>query len=335
MFPAFIVRKTAYASYEAQKRHDLAMQVGYQHVFVPYNSIDMVDEHLYHWETGEMEFDRCMIARPVDMQAPTDDSPFFYKFEKGIPTVLSSLLGYAVLFSLLVLIAPAIYRISRYKEYVSKIKKKEDREKRREKYLLSRLKSEKNRMKLEKRNRTSLAKFVLFFSILGFGFMVIEISLFQKFILFLGHPTLSLSVLLFSLLISSGLGSLFSNRFQKDSLLKKVSMISLIIASIIIIYIVVLPFIFNAFLSSDVLIRVLISGILLFPLGFLMGIPFPSGMGVMGRSYKKDIPWMWGINGTFSVMGSAFAIMIAMTAGFTGGLITGAFGYFVIFLMFR
>ncbi len=66
-----------------------------------------------------------------------------------------------------------------------------------------------------------------------------------------------------------------------------------------------------------------------------MGIPFPSGISLMRKGFKKEIPWMWGINGTFSVLGSAFAIMIAMTSGFTGGLITGAFGYFIIFIMFR
>jgi hypothetical protein len=101
------------------------------------------------------------------------------------------------------------------------------------------------------------------------------------------------------------------------------------------VYIVILSSIFNALLSLDILARAIISGILLFPLGFLMGIPFPSGISLMKKSYKKDIPWMWGINGSFSVMGSAFAIMIAMTSGFTGGLIVGALGYFIVFLMFR
>jgi hypothetical protein len=335
MFPAFIVRKTPYSSFEAQARHDLAMQVGYQHVFVPYNSIDMVDEHLYHWETGEMEFERCMAPRPVDMRASTDDSPFFYKFEKGIPQSLSAIMGYAVLITLAVLIVPAIYRIFIYKKYVSKIRKKKERIKRRKKYLLNRSKSKKNRMKLEKLNQISLAKFVIYFSTLGFVFMVIEISLFQKFILFLGHPTLSLSVLLFSILISGGLGSLFSHFFKEESLLKKISMVSVLIPIIIIIYIVTLPFIFNVFLSSEIFIRALISGILTFPLGFLMGIPFPSGISLMRHSYKKDIPWMWGINGSFSVLGSAFAIVMAMSSGFTAGLISGAIGYFVIFLIFR
>jgi hypothetical protein len=335
MFPAFIVRKTPYSSFEAQTRHDLAMQVGYQHVFVPYTSQNMVDEHLYHWESGEMEFEVCMAPRPVDMRAPTDDSPFFYKFEKGIPESLSSILGYAVFISLAVLIVPAIYRVFTYKKYVSKIRKNRERIEKRKKYLLNRLKSKKNRIKLEKLNQISLAKFVLYFSTLGFVFMVIEISLFQKFILFLGHPTLSLSVLLFSILISGGLGSLFSHFFKEESLLKKISMVSVLIPIIIIIYIITLPLIFNVFLSSGIFIRGLISGILIFPLGFLMGIPFPSGISLMRHSYKKDIPWMWGINGSFSVLGSAFAIVMAMSYGFTGGLIIGAFGYFLIFLVLR
>jgi hypothetical protein len=276
-----------------------------------------------------------MAPRPVDMRAPTDDSPFFYKFEKGIPESLSSILGYAVFISLAVLIVPAIYRVFTYKKYVSKIRKNRERIEKRKKYLLNRLKSKKNRIKLEKLNQISLAKFVLYFSTLGFVFMVIEISLFQKFILFLGHPTLSLSVLLFSILISGGLGSLFSHFFKEESLLKKISMVSVLIPIIIIIYIITLPLIFNVFLSSGIFIRGLISGILIFPLGFLMGIPFPSGISLMRHSYKKDIPWMWGINGSFSVLGSAFAIVMAMSYGFTGGLIIGAFGYFLIFLVLR
>jgi spermidine synthase/MFS family permease len=335
MFPAFIVRKTAYNPSEAQERHDLAMLVGYQHVFVPYTSRNMVDLHLYHWESGEMSFDRCMSPLALEMSAPTDDSPFFYKYEKGIPTTLSSLFGYTLLLSFIVLFVPSIYRLSIYKDYVAKIRKKRERSKRRDKYLKGRSKSKKYSKKPEKSLQISLKKFVLFFSILGFGFMVIEISLFQKFILFLGHPTLSLSILLFSLLISGGLGSLFSNYLPEESLLKKVSMISLVIMSIIIIYIIILPIIFNTFLGSDIFNRALISGILLFPLGFLMGIPFPSGMRMIRHSYSKDIPWMWGINGTFSVLGSVSAIVIAMTSGFTGALVSGALGYFVIFLIFR
>jgi hypothetical protein len=335
MFPAFIVRKNPYTYSEAKDRHDLAMQVGYQHVYVPFNSIDMVDEHLYHWESGEMKFEVCMASRPVDMRAPTDDSPFFYKFEKGIPQSLSLILGYALLITLAILIAPAIYRIFIFKKYVSKIRKKRERLIRRKKYLSNRSKSKNNPVELEKIDQVSLAKFVLYFSILGFVFMVIEISLFQKFILFLGHPTLSLSVLLFSLLISGGLGSLFSHFQKEESLPKKISMISVLIPIILIIYILTLPIIFNVFLSSGIFFRGLLSGILIFPLGFLMGIPFPSGISLMRHNYKKDIPWMWGINGATSVLGSAFAIVMAMGSGFTGGLILGAFGYLIIFLVFR
>jgi predicted membrane-bound spermidine synthase len=335
MFPAFIVKKDPYSVSEAKVRHDLAMRLGYQHVFVPYNSPIMVDAHFYHWENGIMEFETCMAPIQVDMRASTDDSPFFYKFEKGIPPILSSVIGYAFLISLLVLIVPAMYRVSIYKNHFLRVKNKKEKIKKRKDFLSKRKRVGNGREKPETTNNLSISKLVLFFSILGFVFMIIEISLFQKFILFLGHPTLSLSVLLFSLLISSGLGSLFSNHFRKESLPKRVSTISLMITGIIIVYVIVLQWIFNALLGLDILLRTMISGLLLFPLGFLMGIPFPSGISLMKKSYKKDIPWMWGINGTFSVMGSAFAIMIAMTSGFTGGLIVGALGYFIVFMMFR
>ena len=161
--------------------------------------------------------------------------------------------------------------------------------------------------------------------------MLIEISLIQKFILFLGKPTLAISVFLFSLLIAGGIGSLTSNLLSREKSLKFVAKVSLTICIIVLIYAFTLTYIFIAFLGLNLALRCMISAALLFPLGFLMGIPFPTGIKALREISKEDIPWMCGINGSTSVIGSILATVIAISAGFSWALFLGAFAYFIVF----
>lgn len=157
---------------------------------------------------------------------------------------------------------------------------------------------------------------ITYFSALGIGFMFIEISLMQKFVLFLGHPIYSISVVLTSMLIFSGIGSYVAGKFP----LKFVTtiLISILAISIIgIINLFFLPKIFNIFLKYTVSYRILISILILAPLSFFMGMPFPSGLRVVDQVSKKLIPWAWGINGASSVLSSVVAIILALNFGFS------------------
>lgn len=171
---------------------------------------------------------------------------------------------------------------------------------------------------------------------LGAGFMLAEISLIQRLTLFLGQPVLSLAVLLFSLLAGAGIGSIYSGRFSPEKIIKMIAIVSISIVAVLVSYTFLLPLLFNQLLGLELAIRLLATVVILAPLGFLMGFPFPLGIRLLKEMKTENyIPWMWGINGISSVLGSAMAIVIAISLGLAEALLVAAACYFVIFLVFK
>jgi len=158
--------------------------------------------------------------------------------------------------------------------------------------------------------------YILYFAALGLGFIFLEISYIQRFILFLGYPTYSLTVILFSLLTFSGIGSYISGRLPLAPHNLIVAAFCLL-APVALGYMVLLPPIFDHFLGASKLVRIVISVILLFPLGLLLGVFFPTGIKIISADYKRFVPWAWGINGCASVIGTVLSIIIAMSHGFS------------------
>ena len=181
-----------------------------------------------------------------------------------------------------------------------------------------------------------MLRFVVFFSMLGIGFMLVEISAIQRFILFLGQPVLSLAVLLFSLLVGAGMGSLYSGRFASEKIVKVIAVVSISIVAVLVTYAFSLPLVFKQLLGLELAIRLLATFTILVPVGFLMGFPFPLGLRLLKEMGMENyIPWMWGINGIGSVLGSAMTIVVAISFGFTEALLLGAGCYFIVFLTFQ
>jgi hypothetical protein len=172
-------------------------------------------------------------------------------------------------------------------------------------------------------------RFIIYFAALGIGFIFIEIGLMQRFILFLGHPVYSTSVVLFGLLTFSGLGSFLSGRLlamsppdsrqeeegERDPRQLQRWVIPLL-GVLTLIYIFALPPLFRWLLGMDLTYRVAFSILLLAPLGLLMGMPFPLGIRLVDRVNPALVPWAWGVNGFGSVVGSILAMVIAQSYGF-------------------
>ena len=176
--------------------------------------------------------------------------------------------------------------------------------------------------------RTKLAG-LLYFAGLGAGFIILEVALVQKCILFLGHPVYSLAVVLFSLLGFSGLGSLLSGRFADGRLRTVLPRVLLALAAAVVLYVLLLSPVFHAFVQLGRAYRIVITVALLAPLGVVMGMPMPIGVRVLNRESPALIPWAWGVNGAASVMGSAAALAIALLAGFDEAMLAGAALYLV------
>jgi len=174
-------------------------------------------------------------------------------------------------------------------------------------------------------------KVFFYFSLIGAAFMFVEITWIQKFILFLGHPLYSVSAIIFSLLVSSGLGSFFSKSLFGQNLKKKLRLSLILCSSLILIYMFFLPLFLENFLGLKFSLKITLTFLVIFPLGFFMGFPFPTGIRILESEEKRIIPWGWAANAFSSVINSVFALLIAFWGGYNLVLILAAAGYLLAF----
>ena len=174
--------------------------------------------------------------------------------------------------------------------------------------------------------KTSIPLF-LFFGSIGSGFMLVEISQVQRLSVFLGHPTYGLTVVLFSLLLASGLGSLLTQRISNPGF------IGVILLLVLLLLLCVYGFYSPGFISSRIghsnWERVLLSVTGLGGIGFLLGTAFPLGMKVALARASSLTPWLWGVHGTTTVLASVFAMIIALSGGLSVAFWCGVGCYLV------
>jgi hypothetical protein len=165
-------------------------------------------------------------------------------------------------------------------------------------------------------------RLLAYFGLLGIGYLSVEIPLMQRFILYLGHPTWSLSTVLFAILVFSGIGSRLSH-------CAPLRVVLLAIPALAGGYALGLPTLFKWTLALSLWARVLVATLVLAPLGLLMGMPFPAGLraiqaGLPAIRQRSHIAWAWAVNGATSVIASILAALIALTWGFSAVLLLGA-----------
>ena len=175
---------------------------------------------------------------------------------------------------------------------------------------------------------------LLYFVAVGLGYILVEIAFIQRFVLFLGHPTYALTVVIFLLMVSSGAGSLFSRRWLPQA--EKGWIPLLLVLFALMVYVFFLPSRLAALVGMAFDYRLVISGILLIPLGFVMGMPFPTGLRALAAAPAPEFPdrkadnaveWAWAMNAAASVLGSVSAMVIAIQFGLTVTLACGAAAY--------
>jgi hypothetical protein len=161
-----------------------------------------------------------------------------------------------------------------------------------------------------------VASYLAYFLALGVGFMFIEISFVQSFVLFLGSPTYALSVTIFSLLLFAGLGSFLSSRYA-DQPAWALRRLVVVVGALVVAYAFGLAGVFDAFLHLGLPSRVGIAIAAQPPIGLALGMFMPLGIACVAREHPRLVPWAWGINGVGSVVGTTLAVVIAMSWGFT------------------
>ncbi len=251
----------------------------------------------------------ALKSYPYDISVVTDDSPFFYKYYKinslnlfqpqiwhhtgNIPFLTQILiLIQACLFICLFIVVPLFF----------------------------------SRLKFTGLPAVRLVCFVLYVACIGIGYMFVEISMMQRFVLLLGSPIYSIGIVLMALLLASGLGSLLKPRLGLNTIL-----FLLFLAAIIFIY----PFAIETLIRLPFLVRALAVVGMVLPLGVVLGAFFPAILNLGGRVNEHMIAWAWGINCGFSVMGSILAIVFAQFIGFNMVLAMAGFLYVCAFFLIR
>jgi hypothetical protein len=239
---------------------------------------------------------RLLAEMPLDVAAISDNQPFFFHFYRwhdlldrskwevdtghaGITgqVVLAAILAASIVTALVFVIAPLL--------------------------LAPRLR------------RPGRGRFAVYFAALGLGFMFIEVSLIQRSILFLGHPTYAVAIVLFALLMWTGIGSHVAGRI--DAAPRTIIGGALVaLLALVPFYGWGLPMLMERWLGAPALLRYAITVALLFPLGLTLGVFFPTGLREVRVHDELLVPWAWGANGGASVVGSIGSIVLAMAFGF-------------------
>ncbi|HOW52624.1 MAG TPA: hypothetical protein PLV42_11350 [bacterium] len=251
----------------------------------------------------------AMIAGyPLKLTAPTDDNPFFFNMLKpsallqyrgiekegplntnlGAVRNLVILLGIVTVLALLLIIVPILSAMER------------------------------------KGAKMLLHPWSLYFAAIGFGFMLIEIALIQKFTVFLGHPTYSLLVVLCTILLFTGFGSWLAGRLKGK--LKPLHIFIILIAVVTAAggaNMFILPHLSGLPLAA----RICYSAVVMAAIGTVLGMPFPTGMASLEGEQKEWGPWLWGINGALGVVSSVLATALSLFFGISVTFFAGVAAY--------
>ncbi len=168
---------------------------------------------------------------------------------------------------------------------------------------------------------------LLYFGALGAGFMLIEVSMLQQFVLLLGHPVYSLTVTLFSLLLGTGLGAAWSRRLEGPGLARATALAIVGIAVVAVVLVGAVGPIIAWAVPFSRAARLGVAVIVLLPVGMLLGIPMPAGIRLLSDRAPQMVTWAWGMNGALSVVGATLAIFIAMNWGFQVTLLVASATY--------
>jgi hypothetical protein len=177
------------------------------------------------------------------------------------------------------------------------------------------------------RQRTGSSRTFVYFGGLGLGYMMLEIVFIQGLTLFLGHPLMAVATVLCALLFSSGLGSLYSERISPRP--KTIRLIGGLVCLLIIFYGIILIRAGGLDSFANIELRILVATLGIAPIGFILGMPFPLGLRRLHEEFPEQIPWAWGVNGCFSVIGPALATVVAVQSGFQTVYILAASAYFL------
>jgi hypothetical protein len=321
----FLLKKRPFTPAEAATLRDVSAQLGFEILYAPglapvHGGDDPIE--MQRTGTSAADYRRLILATnrqqfldsyPLDESSTTDDRPFFFHttrlrdqmqvafgrsmlFGNGL-SALMTLMAISVLLVILFVIGPLLAG--------------------------------------SERPGAGWGGWLAYFGALGAGFMLLEVALLQRFVLLLGHPVYSLTVTLFSLLLGTGFGSLVSRRIAHPRV-RDVTVRALFgVAVVALAAAFGLARLVDLGIAWSLPVRIAFAVTLITPIGILLGMPLPGGMRLIAAERADIIPWGWGINGAFSVVGATLAVFIAMNWGFSVTLMSAAVVYTLAALTLR
>jgi len=312
----FLLKKTPFTPGEVAKLHAVAGQLGFHVLYAPTPPGAEAEALPIDWVDGMATADYPRLIRAAnreqfyesyrqDIRPTTDDRPFFFHttkledqfqvafgrsmlFGNGLSALLT-LMGISVVLVLLFVIGPLAFAGG------AKTK--------------------------------GWLPWLVYFGALGAGFMLIEVSVLQRFVLLLGHPVYSLTVTLFSLLLGTGIGAGLSRRLRDETLPRSTTIALLIVAAIALASVFLVTPLVTWAIAFGRPVRILIAAGALIPIGIALGVPMPAGLRLLSARAPQMLAWAWGINGALSVLGATLAIFIAMNWGFGTTLVAASGTY--------
>ena len=303
-----LMKRSPFTTAEVRTIEDVAADMGFTIFYTPLTRADPRVAAL----VAAPDTAAYCAAYPKNIEPPTDDRPFFFNTLRlkdflTQPTLLGGLLLIVALLTLLAVLTPLLLFARQQVRAVS-----------------------------------GAGRMMLYFVGIGLGYMLLEMPLMQRFILFLGHPTYALSVVLFSLLLCSGLGSYSTQTVPAEGLRRRLRLALMGVIAIGLLYLVVLPGTLQRLIGLTLGLRIGLTVLLLAPLGLLMGMPFALGMALIRGGLKAPvesserhalIPWFWAVNGSASVLSSVVAVVLATTLGFSAAMAAGLGAYAAALLL--
>jgi hypothetical protein len=307
-----LVSKTPFTSQDIETVNATCTAMGFELMLAPNSSLDPILERI----GAGKDLDTLYREYPLNISPPTDNSPFFFHmlrlrdilrfdlytrggvdFNLKAVVVLVALLVIMFMLSLLCIFVPLL-------------------------------------LSTERGVLRDSGTLIVFFMAIGLGFMLIEMSQMQRLIVFLGHPTYGLSVVLFALLLSSGLGSVTTPQLNDAGGRRSARARLALLVGILFVFGFSTPVMYEQLQGATTSVRILVAVAILFPIGFFMGMAFPMGMGLTSKRSPALGPWLWGINGAMSVLASVLGVVIALVTGITSSFWTGVACYVVAMVSF-
>jgi hypothetical protein len=312
----FLLKKSPFTPEEVARLHEIADRLQFEVLYAPGQQAPAHEEWLEGTNTGEYArlirtttADRRQFydAYYYDVRPTTDDRPFFFHTTK-LQNQMSVAFGRSMLFGNGLSALMTLLMISAALVVV---------------FVIGPL------LVVDRgvRHPRGWLAWLAYFGALGAGFMLVEVSVLQRFVLLLGHPVYSLTVTLFSLLLGTGMGAAWSRRFG-DEELRRVGMMALLgVAVVALLFVPVTAPIVTWAIPLSRSARIAIAVVLLVPIGVALGVPMPTGLRLLTRRAPDMVAWAWGMNGALSVLGATLAIFIAMNWGFQVTLLAASATY--------